>query len=405
MKILHSSDWHLGKKLDHFSRLPEQIEMLKEIKNIADEHNVDAIILAGDIFDNFNPPIEALSLFYKEAKKMTNDGKRPIIAIAGNHDSADRFESPEPLAKECGIFLAGKPDFLAETTNLDTGVEISKTDRGFLEVSLPNYDYPLRIIATAYANEQRLKTAFNPENTEEELRDYLQKYWADLADKYCDKEGVNILLSHLFIIKKDGEIPEEPEDEKPILHVGGVQSVYSSNIPKQMDYVALGHLHRKQMIDDTPCPIIYSGSPLSFSFSEANQKKYVLILDLEPGNDIKIEEVELKSGKPLLRKKCNGVSEAIEWLEANKDALVELTIVSDEFLTAENKRSLYDAHDGIISIIPQVTQKIGSANGTEEINMAESVTEHFRNYFKAEHGQDPNDEIMDLFKEIISEEK
>ncbi len=405
MKILHSSDWHLGKKLDHFSRLPEQIEMLKEIKNIADEHNVDAIILAGDIFDNFNPPIEALSLFYKEAKKMTNDGKRPIIAIAGNHDSADRFESPEPLAKECGIFLAGKPDFLAETSTLDSGVEISRSDRGFLELNLPNCDSPLRIIATAYANEQRLKTAFNPENTEEELRDYLQKYWADLADKYCDKEGVNILLSHLFIIKKDGEIPEEPEDEKPILHVGGVQSVYSSNIPKQMDYVALGHLHRKQMIDDTPCPIYYSGSPLSFSFSEANQKKYVIILDLEPGNDIKIEEVELKSGKPLLRKKCNGVSEAIEWLEANKDALVELTIVSDDFLTAENKRSLYDAHDGIISIIPQVTQKIGSENENEEINMSESVTEHFRNYFKAEHGQDPNDEIMDLFKEIISEEK
>ncbi len=405
MKILHSSDWHLGKKLDHFSRLPEQIDVLKEIKDIADQHKVEAIILAGDIFDNFNPPIEALSLFYKEAKKMTNDGKRPIIAIAGNHDSADRFESPEPLAKECGIFLAGKPDFLAETTTLDSGVEISRSDRGFLELNLPNCDSPLRIITTAYANEQRLKTAFNPENTEEELRDYLQKYWADLADKYCDKKGINILLSHLFIIKKDGEIPEEPDDEKPILHVGGVQSVYSSNIPKQMDYVALGHLHRKQIIDDTPCPIIYSGSPLSFSFSEANQKKYVMILDCEPGKEVKIEEVELKSGKPLLRKKCNGVIEAIEWLEANKDALVELTIVSEDFLTADNKRSLYDAHEGIIAIIPQVKQKDSSENETDEINITASVTEHFRNYFMAEHGQEPNDEIMDLFKEIISEEK
>ncbi len=404
MKILHSSDWHLGKKLDFLSRLDEQIKVLDEIREIADSENVDAILIAGDIFDNFNPPTEAMSLFYKAVKKMTNGGRRPVIAIAGNHDSADKFESPDPLACECGIFLAGKPDFEANLIDLETGIKITKADKGFIELKIPNINTPLRIISTPYANEQRLKTAFDVENTEQELRDHLQSYWKILADKYCDNDGVNILLSHLFVIKKGGDIPEEPEDEKPILHVGGVQSVYSSNVPQQMDYVALGHLHRKQLVDSTPCPIYYSGSPIAFSFSEANQKKYVLIADLEPGSVANIKEVELSSGKPLRRRKCKGIQEAIEWLEDNQEALVELTIVNDEYLTGADKRKLYEAHQNIIAIIPEININ-SKAETAASIDINANITEHFRNYFIAENGQEANEEIMDLFKEIISEEK
>ncbi len=405
MKLLHTSDWHLGKKLDYFSRLEEQKIVLEEIQTIADKHDVDAIIVAGDIYDTFNPPTEAISLFYKATKQMAKNGTRPVIAIAGNHDSAERFESPDPLAKECGIFLSGKPDFIASITQLDSGVEVTKTDYGFIELKLPQHDTPLRIITTAYANEQRLKTAFDADNSEEELRDYLQTYWHKLADTYCDKNGVNILLSHLFVVKKGAEMPEEPEDEKPILHVGGVQAIYSCNMPKQLDYVALGHLHRKQLIDNAPCPIYYSGSPLAFSFSEANQKKYVMLIDIEPGQEANVEEIELKSGKPLLRKKCNGIDEAVQWLLENPNVLVELTIVSNEYLTGSDKRRLLDAHEGIIAIIPEITVDTeNDIHDSDNIDISGNMTTLFENYFKSQKGQEPNQEILDLFKEIISEE-
>jgi exonuclease SbcD len=406
MKILHTSDWHLGKKLDIFSRLDEQIEVLEEINQIANEHKVDAIIVAGDIFDTFNPPSEAVSLFYRATKKMTNGGTRPVIAIAGNHDSADRFESPDPLAKECGIFLAGKPDFLADKTSLETGIRVTQSDKGFIELLLPNANEPLRIITTAYANEQRLKTAFDIDNSEEELRLYLQNYWQSLADKYCDKNGVNILLAHLFMIKKGGLIPEEPEDEKPILHIGGVQDVHTSNIPDSIDYVALGHLHRMQQVDNLPCPVYYSGSPLAFSFSEANQQKFVLILDFEPGMSPQIEKIELKSGRPLLRLICKGIDDAIIQLKENPKALVEITIVSDEFLTGMDKKRLYEAHDGIVVIIPQISIANNDANtNTDSIDLTADISKHFVNYFKSQNsGQEPNSELLDLFKEIISEE-
>ena len=98
MRILHTSDWHLGKNLESFSRLEEQIEVLEEILEISDRFDVDAILIAGDLFDTFNPPAKAVEIFYKYLKRLTKSASRPVIAIAGNHDSPDRIEAPDPLA-------------------------------------------------------------------------------------------------------------------------------------------------------------------------------------------------------------------------------------------------------------------------------------------------------------------
>ena len=119
MKILHTADWHLGKRLDGFSRFDEQVAVLNEIITIANEKNVDLILIAGDLFDAFNPPVEAVELFYKTLKNLSNNGKRPVVAIAGNHDSPDRINAPNPLAKECGIILIGHPNELIKPFALD----------------------------------------------------------------------------------------------------------------------------------------------------------------------------------------------------------------------------------------------------------------------------------------------
>ena len=109
IKILHTADWHLGKKLDSFSRLEEQILVMNEIVQIADEQIVDLVLVAGDLFDNFNPSVEAIELFYKTLKRLSQNGIRPVIAISGNHDSPYLIDAPDPLARECGIILIGHP--------------------------------------------------------------------------------------------------------------------------------------------------------------------------------------------------------------------------------------------------------------------------------------------------------
>ncbi|MCW0484757.1 metallophosphoesterase family protein [Gaoshiqia sediminis] len=406
MKLLHTSDWHLGKRLDDFSRMEEQQAVLQEICEIAEQEQVDAVLVAGDLFDTFNPPTEAVDLFYKALKRLSNNGHRPVIAIAGNHDSPDRIESPDPLARECGIVFAGYPNSQVTPFELESGLKVLRSEEGFLELQLPGTKVPLRILLTPYANEYRLKTCLGVENSEEELRAVLQEKWQSLAGRFCDGNGVNVLVSHLFTVKKGEEFPAEPEDEKPILHVGGAQVVYSENIPEQAQYMALGHLHRMQRVDSAPCPVYYSGSPLSYSFSEANQKKYVLLISAEPGKAANVREIELTKGKRLLRKRAEGLEDALQWLAENQDVLVELTLVTDTFLTAMERRQLNAAHPGIVSIIPEVTNATNLVGSHQkQIDLSRSMEELFCDYFRHEKGQEPNDEIKSLFTEILAEEE
>jgi len=406
MKLLHTSDWHLGKRLEDFSRLEEQQAVLQEICEIAEHEQVDAIIVAGDLFDTFNPPTEAVDLFYKTLKRLSNNGRRPVIAIAGNHDSPDRIEAPDPLARECGIIFAGYPNSVVPHFELESGLTVLHSEEGFLELKLPGADVPLRLLLTPYANEFRLKTYLGHENSEEEMRTILQEKWQELAAKYCDENGVNLMVTHLFVVKKGDSLPEEPADEKPILHVGGAQVIYTENIPKQIQYTAIGHLHRMHRVDSSPCPVYYSGSPLSYSFAEANQKKYVLLVEAEPGKVATVQEIEFTKGKKLLRKRAEGIEEALQWLTENPDCLAELTMVTDTYLTAQERKQLNGVHKGIVTIIPEVKNATGLSSGAKKgIDLTRNMEELFTDYFRHSKGQEPNAELMSLFTELLAQEE
>jgi exonuclease SbcD len=400
MKILHTADWHLGKKLDHFSRLEEQKKVMNEICTIANVQNVDVVIVAGDLFDTFNPPVEAVDLLYKTLKKLTNNGKRPVIAIAGNHDSPDRIDAPNPLARECGILFVGNPDVTIPTVTIENGFEITQSENGFLEIQLPQYEFPIRIITTPYANEMRLKTYLGAENKEEQLNQLLQDSWAALADKYCDSKGVNILTTHLYMLKRGGEILEEPEGEKP-LRIGNADMVYTDCIPNQIQYTALGHLHRFQNVGGHPNPVVYSSSPLCYSFAEAGQDKKVVLIEAQPNEVVKFTAIPLHSGRVLHRKRFENTDEAVLWLLENPYCLVELTLVSDSFFASQDLKRIHESHDGIIFIIPIVTKDGNAEQHTPKVNLDQNIQGLFKDYFVSKHKQEPNEELLDLFNEII----
>lgn len=400
MKILHTADWHLGKRLDRFSRLEEQILVLNEIVEIADEQNVDLIIIAGDLFDNFNPSVEAVELFYKTLKRLSLNGKRPIIVIAGNHDSPNLINAPDPLARECGIILIGHPK--AKITPFETEYfGISNTEEGFIELKFKNSDIPIRILHTPYANEIRLKEYFG-ENKEEQINKVLAENWKYLADQFCDENGINILTAHLYMNKKGAEILEEPEGEKPI-KIGNADLIFSDIIPQQIQYAALGHLHGFQNIGSPEKPVVYSSSPISYSFSEAGQKKYISIIDAEPGKNVSFEKIQLKSGKNLARKTFDSVEKAVEWLLENPNTFVELTLESDTFLTADERKRLYQSHNGIVYLIPKIKNQDFNENSVHEINLNQNIESLFQDYFKSKNsGQEANEELMNLFNEILN---
>ena len=399
MKILHTADWHLGKKLDRFSRIEEQIDLMNEIVEIAESENVDLVLIAGDLFDTFHPPTEAVDLFYKTLKRLSKNGKRPVIAIAGNHDSPSLIDAPDPLARECGIILIGQPKAVVAPLILED-FRISKSDEGFLELELEEHDFPIRIIHTPFANEVRLKEYFG-ENKEDELNLSLKNSWKKTAEKYCDENGVNILMTHLYMNKRGAVLLEEPEGEKPI-KIGNADLIFSDAIPPQIQYVALGHLHGHQNIGTENCPIIYSSSPLTYSFSECGQQKVVTIIEAFPNEKVSFKNMELKNGKRLFRKTFSVIDEAEQWLRENPNCLVELTMESDTYLKADDNKRIFQAHNGIVHLIPKVkTQSMSQNSASKSIDVTADIMELFSDYFKSKNaGQEPNEDIMELFKEI-----
>lgn len=402
MKILHTADWHLGKRLEQFSRLEEQKEVLDELCALAEAEQVDAVLVAGDLFDTFNPSAEAQELLYRTLHRLADDGRRAVVAIAGNHDSPDRINAPDALAKASGILLVGYPN--APITPFETrqGVRVTRADHGFVELQLPKSTTPLRLLLTPFANELRLKTFLGVEQSEESLRQLLQSHWQDLADRYCDEQGVNVLVTHLYVMDQhDPTPPEEPDDERPILHIGGAQAIYTQNVPPQLQYVALGHLHRYQVVSEQPCPVVYSSSPLAYSFSEAHQTKYVVVIEAKAGQPIQLRPIALTRGKKLRRGTFSDITSAIAWLQTYPNDLMELTLESDSYLEVVDKKRLMEAHDGLVQIIPRV-RGLDQTTTAAQIDLQMSMEALFVSYFKSKNNtQEPSEGLMAVFKEVL----
>lgn len=406
MKILHTADWHLGKKLLDFQRHQEQKDVLEEIIQLADRESVDLIIVAGDLFDTFNPPAEAEDLLYSTLKRLALGGSRPVIAIAGNHDNPERIEAQDHFGRECGIVFAGFPKTEIRSHVLNCDAKLLRTAPGFVEIKLPRYDAPVRLILTPYANESRMRAYFGFLDAEDEMRRSLQAHWATLADTYMDDQGVNLLAAHLFVMKRGSDQPEETGDERSILQIGGASVVYTDMIPPQIQYTALGHLHRQQEIGGGPSPVVYSSSPLAYSFAEADQQKYVMLIDAEPGKTVTVTSVPLQAGKRLLRKKFTRVDDAVDWLTANPTCYPEITLQTPTYLTSEDRRRLSQAHDSLSSgsIIPDIRDvDVVEEHPAKVIDLSQSMEALFTDYFKNRNkGQEPNERLRQLFSEILA---
>lgn len=354
MKILHTADWHLGKRLGLIHRHEEQVLVMRELINIANEQEVDAVIVAGDLFDNFNPPNESLELLYKTLKQLTNNGQRPVIAIAGNHDSPEKINAPEPLAKECGILFLGLPNVVPYAINSSGFYETTKQDYGFIELKFNKHPYPLRLVLTPYSNAIRLKTYLNIEQEEDDLNALLEKHWQTISDKYCNSEGVNVLVGHQFFANSNKPNQKEPDGERPILGLGGTNLIRAAIVPKSIHYVALGHLHEFQIVKSENSTIVYSGSPCGYSFSEAEQEKCLVIANLNITTAPTLSKLILKTPKVLYNKEFNSVEATINWLQDHPDALVNVTIKLNSFLSNADKASILKAHSGIVNLIPEL---------------------------------------------------
>lgn len=407
MKLLHSSDWHLGKKLGPFSRLEEQKEILEEIITLKEQEKPDLVILSGDLYDNWNPPHEAIELLYRTLKRLSGEELTPVIALAGNHDAPDHIEAPDPLARECGIFFMGYPESCPRDISFPGGLSVRFPDPGVICLEgLPSGD-PVRIICTPYASEVRLRRFLGTENKDETLRSVLRDQWKDLAEKHFSLKTVNLLAAHLYMGTK-GELlqEEEPEGEKSILHPGGLEMIYTEDLPKSCQYAALGHLHRGFPLAGSSVPAVYSGSPASYSLNEYKGGNSIVIVDIKPGGKASFRFEKLSSPWPLYRESFNSVEDSLEWLRNHQRGYVELTLKTKEYIKGSDKQKILQAHPGILAVIPELEGNSAPREKRSQAFTSRPVKELFREFYRHNREErEPSGELLSLLDEIISGEE
>ncbi|MHA6627885.1 metallophosphoesterase family protein [Pseudonocardia sichuanensis] len=281
MRLLHTSDWHVGKTLKGRSRLDEQEQVLREIVGIAREHEVDAVLVAGDLYDTAAPSAQAQQLVVRTLMGLAKGGTQ-VIAIAGNHDHPAAIDAYRPLAGAAGITLVGTVRTAArggvvEFTARSTG------ERATVAV--------LPFLSQRYAVRAAELVANTPaENTgayDQQLRDILGALTAGFRD-----DAVNLVMAHLTVL--NGVFGGGERAAQSIFEYAVPATVF----PVESHYVALGHLHRRQRID-APCPVHYCGAPLAIDFGEQDNTSVVCLVEASPGTPAKVTDIPITSGRRL----------------------------------------------------------------------------------------------------------
>ncbi|GAA0950728.1 exonuclease SbcCD subunit D [Nonomuraea longicatena] len=372
MKILHTADWHVGKVLKGRSRVDEHRAVLRELVGAAREHDVDAVIVAGDLFDTSAPTPEAQSLVLPALMALREDG-RDVVVLAGNHDSPQLFDVYRPVLGALGMQVVGSFQRSPLSFRARSGEEVRLAVLPFL-----SHRYVVR------AAEVLTGTAA------EHNRDYAARMGELIAALTAgfEQDTVNLVATH-------GTLPGG--------RFGGgereAQSIFSyyfepAAFPPSTQYAALGHLHRRQQLPG-PCPIWYSGSPIAVDFGEEGNTPGALLVDVSPGRPAVVTELAFAAARRL--RTVKGTLDQLEELEVGDDWVKVVVEERPRVGLADDVRDLLP---GAIDV--SLDERFKPVHAVRQSGTAtRSPRELFREYLDATGRHD--DRVADLFDRLYDE--
>ncbi len=376
MKIIHTSDWHLGKRLEGKSRLPEQEQALDELLARVTELHADAVIVAGDVFDTVNPPAEAESLFYSACLKL--GGICPVIAIAGNHDNPERLSAPSGIAGECGILLGGGLDYSSVRPPFEGGEGFVRLTRNGERVNFALLPYPslARMSALGYAVDSQKSYA-------DAVRE-----WLSLCARGFTASDCNITISHLFMA---GSVRASDEAEL------GTAALLPPDVLPDCHYTALGHVHKPQCVSKSR-NVRYSGSLLRYSFDDTSDKFFSLLQTSPAG--VSVQQIPVQSGKRLVTATATDFDACIAALKENEGAYVRLLYDCPQPLNASKYAELraFESFASLKNIY--MTPKAESAP-----RKMRTDRELFVDFYRGRTGKEPSDALTELFEKAMRGEE
>ena len=331
MKILHTSDWHLGQKFMGRSREEEHKAFLSWLYEIIKKENIDVLIVAGDIFDTGNPPNYALELYYNFLKQLFSIKNLYVIITAGNHDSVSTLKASKQLLEFMNVHVITSGD--ADENEL---IPIYKENK-----------IQALICAVPFLRDSIVRQAISAQTTNEKeasLNTGIKQHYSKIyeaAVKLRPEENTPIIATgHLTTV---GSRTSESERD---IYIGGTLDIGSDFLGKYFDYVALGHLHINQTVG---CEHVrYSGSVIPLSFSEANQKKKINIVEFK-NKKIKVEEIEIPLYRRLqvIKGNLKSIKKVLEEIE-DKTTWIEIHLNDDNPMSANQEIREYAEKEELI---------------------------------------------------------
>ncbi|MEX6626743.1 exonuclease SbcCD subunit D C-terminal domain-containing protein [Tenacibaculum salmonis] len=394
MKILHTADWHLGHRLHEQSQLEEQTLFLNWIENYISNEKIDLLLISGDIFDNGSPSNQSLAMYYNFLIKLKSTTCSQIIITGGNHDSPGTLNAPKELLNALSIKVVGKA-----TENIaDEVFEIDINDEKIIIAAVP------------YLRDGDIRRAVAGESFDELTDKYKKalinhyKSAANQSEKINTSNAPVIAMGHLFAI--GGSISDSEQN----IYVGTLGHIGAQDFPIYFDYVALGHLHRPQIIGEND-KIRYSGSPNILSFSEINYDKKIIVLDVSANKITNIEDVIIPNFREFYKLKgsmedCIAKFPSIVSNSYQLKPWVEIVLDEDNTIQTDELKIASEAYDfEILKITLKNQRKI---KGIEELladatSIKELVpTEVFK--LKCEEMDfdlEENQQVWDAFNEVL----
>jgi exonuclease SbcD len=368
VRILHTSDWHIGRQFHNVSLIDDQRHQLKQVIEIIRQEKVDVVVVAGDLYDRAIPSAEAVALLDEVINEISQTLSVPLIMIAGNHDSPERIAFGARQIAASGVYLSGSVEAPLKPILIEDA-------QGTVEFFALPYAEPATVRAqlgvAVHSHEEAMQA---------------------LLGQIAESDHRRVVIAHCFI---DGG--DESDSERPI-SIGGADKI-SPSLFKQFDYVALGHLHAPQF-KGVP-HIRYSGSLLKYSFSEAQQKKSVTLVEMDGEGHCEIKLIPLQPKRNM--RIIEGALETI-LAEAERDQYC------DDYLLVRlsGKEALLDPMSKLRQVYPNILHlerpellEGGQRKRVSKEKLANGQLPMFKDFYKQMTDDELDDEGGRLIAEII----
>ncbi|ENL4769366.1 exonuclease sbcCD subunit D [Vibrio parahaemolyticus] len=373
MKFIHTSDWHLGRQFHNVSLLEDQQAVLEQLIQYIENNPVDAVIVAGDVYDRSVPPTIAIELLNRVVKRICGELNTPMILTSGNHDGAERLGFGSEQMKRSGLHI------ISNFEDMLTPVVIESKAAGHVAFYGMPYNDPEQV---RYVYKEPVST-----------HDEAHKLLAEKITEQFQSEHRNILISHCFV---DGAI--ESESERP-LSIGGSDRVSHEHF-LNFDYVALGHLHQPQKKGEEY--IRYSGSLMKYSFGEQNQKKGFTLVEIGKDGFIGAEHIELTAPHEM-RIVEGELEQILEWGKTDQK--------NEDYLLVRlmDKHAILNPMEKLRTVYPNVLhlEKPGMLIGVEQemaqAKLARSEIDMFKDFFAEAQDSELSNEQEQAISDIIKQ--